>query len=227
METAVSPDALDALLASRWSCRAFLPEAVARPRIEAILTSAQRTASWNNVQPWGLVITSNTQTEALRALLSARAAAGEADQPHFDFPPGYEGRAQERRRDCGFRLYGAVGIERGDKAAYARQSLRNFALFDAPHVAIVTSDAAMGTYGVLDCGAYVSTFMLAARAHGVATIAQAALAMHSDAIAEHFALPPERRVVCGISFGYPDLAHPVNQYRVPRAPLDEVVDWRD
>ena len=226
MESAVSAEALDEFLASRWSCRAFLPEPVVRSRIEAILTSAQKTASWNNVQPWKLVIASGAETEALRALLTERAEAGEVDAPHFDFPPKYEGVAQARRRDCGFRLYEAVGVERGDKAAYARQSLRNFAFFDAPHVAIVTTDAAMGVYGAVDCGAYVSTFMLAARAHGVGTIAQAALAMHSDAIAAHFGLPDEQRIVCGISFGYPDLDHPVNQYRVPRATLEEVVDWR-
>lgn len=226
MDSAVAPEALDALLESRWSCRAFLPQPVARERIAAILRSAQRTASWNNVQPWRVVIASGAATEDLRDVLSARAKAGEVDAPHFEFPQRYEGVAQERRRDCGFRLYGAVGIERGDKAAYARQSLRNFAFFDAPHLAIVTADAAMGTYGAVDCGGYVSTFMLAARAHGVATIAQAALAMHSEAIAAHFELPLDRRVVCGISFGYPDLADPVNGYRVPRAPLEDVVDWR-
>jgi nitroreductase len=32
-------------------------------------------------------------------------------------------------------------------------------------------------------------------------------------------------VICGISFGYADAAHPVNGFRTPRAPLADVVRW--
>ena len=40
---------------------------------------------------------------------------------------------------------------------------------------IITTDEALGVYGVLDCGAWVNNFMLAARSLGIASIAQAAL----------------------------------------------------
>jgi hypothetical protein len=36
-------------------------------------------------------------------------------------------------------------------------------------------------------------------------------------IRRHFAIPDDRRVVCGISFGYPDHAHKINSYRTSRA----------
>jgi nitroreductase len=108
-----------------------------------------------------------------------------------------------------------------------RQTLRNFELFDAPHVAIVTTEEPLGAYGAVDCGAYVSNFMTAAQSFGVATIAQAALAVHSRAIRAHFGMAEDRRVVCGISFGLPDVSHPVNGYRTVRAGLDEVVTWAD
>ena len=85
------------------------------------------------------------------------------------------GAYQQRRRECGFGLYDAVGIAHGDRAASARQAMENFRLFGAPHVAIVTSEKALGVYGAVDCGAYVNNFMLAARSLGVASIAQAAL----------------------------------------------------
>ena len=94
-----------------------------------------------------------------------------------------------RRRACGFQLYDAVGVQRGDKTAYIQQFLRNFEMFDAPHAAVVTSEEALGPYGVLDCGAYVANFMTAAIEQGVATIAQGALAMHAEAIHTHFDMP--------------------------------------
>ena len=57
------------------------------------------------------------------------------------------------------RLYEAVGVARGDREAYAEtEGLENYKLFGAlPTVAIITSDEALGTYGAVDCGAYVNT----------------------------------------------------------------------
>lgn len=220
-------DALDRILSVRHSCRAFRPDPVPRATIEAILTTAQKTASWNNTQPWQVTIASGAARDRFRAAMVERALSGAAHASDLPFPSEYRGVYLERRRACGFQLYGAVGIERGDKEAYRRQTLRNFELFDAPHIAMVTTDAAIGVYGAVDCGAYVSNFMAAARSRGVATIAQAALAVHSDLVRELLGIPEGRLVVCGISFGYADTTARVNSYRTPRASLDEVVTFID
>lgn len=217
--------ALERAAASRWSCRGFRREPLPVDLIERILRTAQQTASWNNVQPWQLVITRGDGTTRFRELMLRLASGDAAPSPDFPFPREYRDVYLARRRACGYQLYDAVGISRGDKEAYGRQRLRNFEFFDAPHVAIITSDEALGVYGALDCGAYLSTFMLAAQALGVGTIAQAALSVYSDRIRRHFDIPDTRRVVCGISFGWPDLSHPANRYRTARAPLDGVVRW--
>ncbi|MGA8586183.1 MAG: nitroreductase family protein [Roseiarcus sp.] len=115
-----------------------------------------------------------------------------------------------------------MGVARGDRQAYARQALENYRLFGAPHVAIITSDEALGTYGALDCGAYVNNFLLAAQSFGIASIPQAALASHSKFVREHFGLGVDRLVVCGISFGYEEDAAPANHFRTTRATLEEV-----
>ena len=113
-------------------------------------------------------------------------------------------RLSRRRRESGFQLYNTLGIPRGDKAAYAKQALENYNFFGAPHVAIIHTNEALGVYGAIDCGAYVSNFMLAAQALGLGTIPQAALARQSGLIRRHFNLAEDRRVVCGISFGFAD-----------------------
>jgi nitroreductase len=218
---------LEDLLASRFSCRAFLPEAVPRTTIERILTAAQKTASWCNSQPWQLAITSGAATQKFRDMIYAAAASGAPMTGDFPFPREYRGVYLERRRESGFQLYNALGIARGDKAGYNRQALENFNLFGAPHVAIVHTDEALGVYGAIDCGGYVTSFMLAAQALGLATVPQAALAFHSALIRQHFGLGDDRRVVCGISFGYPDRAHKANSYRTTRAGLAETVTFVD
>ena len=216
---------IEQLLHERWSCRGFLPQTLPRATITRILALAQRTASWCNTQPWQVVVTSGTGTERFRQALSAHVASRPQAHPDFDFPREYAGVYRERRRECGFQLYDSVGVQRGDREASARQGAENFRFFGAPHVAIVSTPEALGVYGAVDCGAYVSNFMLAARSVGVATIAQAALAEYAGFIREHFDIGDDRRIVCGISFGYADPAHPANGFRTSRARIDEVVRW--
>jgi nitroreductase len=218
---------LEELLRERYSCRAFLPEPVPRPTIERILTAAQRTASWCNSQPWQIVIASGAARERFRAAIYAAASSGAPDDGDFSFPREYRGVYLERRRESGFQLYNTLGIARGDKAAYARQALENFNFFGAPHVAIIHTDEALGIYGAIDCGAYVDNFLLAAQALGLGTIPQAALAHHSGLIRHHFGLGDDRRVVCGISFGFPDRDHKINSYRTSRAGIPDTATFVD
>jgi len=162
---------LEELLAERFSCRAFRLEPVPRPVIERILRAAQRTASWCNSQPWQVIIASGEAKERFRKEIYASASSGTPDDGDFPFPREYRGVYLARRRESGFQLYNTLGIPRGDKLAYAKQSLENFNFFGAPHVAIVHTDEALGVYGAIDCGGYVSNFMLAAQALGLGVIA--------------------------------------------------------
>jgi len=216
---------LEELLNERYSVRAFLPQPVPHATIEHVLMVAQRTASWCNSQPWQVIIASGEEKEKFRKLIYAEAASGAPHDSDFPFPREYLGVYLERRRESGFQLYNTLGIPRGDKAAYAKQALENYNFFGAPHVAIIHTDEPLGVYGALDCGAYVSNFILAAQALGLGTIPQAALARHSGLIRRHFKLSDDRRVVCGISFGYADHDHKVNSYRTTRASISDTVTF--
>lgn len=218
--------AFDGLLAERFSCRGYRAEPVPRATIDEILRLAQRTASWCNSQPWQVIVNGAAATERLRAALLA-VPPGEGAAFDIAPPADYRGVYKDRRRACGFQLYDSVGIAHGDRVASGRQARENFAFFGAPHVAIVTTEAVLGTYGVLDCGAYVHNFMLAARSLGVASIAQAALAARSAFLHDWFDIPPDRQVVCGISFGFEDPAHPANGFRTPRAEVSDASRWID
>ena len=217
--------ALAFLAQSRRSCRAFRAEPLPRPTIEHILAVAQRTPSWCNVQPWQVAVTSHEGTERLRASYIGRQTS--AAQPDLPFPTGYNEPYAPRRRECARQLYESVGIPKGDRAAASRQAEKNFAFFDAPHVAIITTDRRIGVYGAIDCGAYVYAFLLAAQSLGVAAIAQASLARHPDLVRSFFDLPTDRLVVCGISFGWAAEEEPVNTFRTSRVNLSELATFVD
>jgi nitroreductase len=216
--------AFEALLNTRYSCRGYLAEPVARATIEKILLLAQRTPSWCNAQPWQVFVTSPRATERLRRALQAPMGA---DEPSMDIPAPieYRGVYRERRRECGLQLYESVGVARGDRESSARQAQENFKFFGAPHMALITTDAFLGTYGAVDCGAYVNNFMLAARAFGVASIAQGAIATRSKFLRGWFEIPADRQIVCGISFGYEDPNHAANRFRTSRATVDQTARW--
>ncbi len=224
--SATPSGAFEYLLKERYSCRAFLPRQVETAAITRALEIAQRTPSWCNSQPWQVVITRGDATDRFRDALFEY-SSGRKPEPDFAFPREYRGVYLERRRECGFQLYESVGIARGDREASARQTMENYRLFGAPHAMIVTTDEALGVYGVLDCGAWVNNFMLAARSLGIASIAQAALGAHPNFLRPYFGLPADRLVVCGMSFGYEDAAPPVNRFRTSRAAVDGVVNWVD
>jgi nitroreductase len=214
-------EVIERVLAERRSCRGFLGEQVPREVIDRLVGAARRTASWCNTQPWHLVITAGEETRKLTSAMLSEPAAG----PDFDFPPGYSGVYDARRKEVGWQLYEAVGVERGDREASGREMLRNFEFFGAPHAAILTTEGDLGVYGAIDCGLYVNSFLLAAESLGLATCAQAAIAMHAPLLREWFELPDNRKVICGIAFGYADPDHPSAGFTSNRASLEESVTY--
>ncbi|MBF6127095.1 nitroreductase [Nocardia brasiliensis] len=215
---------LTRLLDERWTCRQFLADPVPRAVIEQLLRLSQRTASWCNTQPWQVVLTEGAGTDRFRAALLEHVRTA-TPEPDFAFPAQYAGVYRDRRRACGFQLYDSIGITKGEHEKTMRQTLRNFELFDAPHVAIVTTEADLGVYGAVDCGLYLGNFLLGAQSLGLGAAPQAALASYAPFIREYFDIPDHRRVVAGISFGYPDTAHPVNGFRTAREGIDQVATW--
>ncbi|NLG54870.1 MAG: nitroreductase [Rhodococcus sp.] len=214
---------LGEVLNRRYSCRAFTSDPVPRSTITAILEAAQRSPSWCNTQPWQVAIIEGDALSRFREGL-LEYVVSHPQEPDIEFPVEYQGKYRTRRKECAVALYESVGVA-GDRAASAAQTMQNFGLFGAPHVAVITTDDALGTYGAVDCGIFVSTFLLAASSFGVATIAQAALAGSSPYLRGFLELPEDRKILCAISFGYADEDHPVNNFRTTRVGVDDVVDW--
>lgn len=217
--------ALTRILDARFSCRAFRPDPLAPALIEEIVAEAQKVPSWCNAQPWHLVVTGAAETDRLRAELAEEMKTA-AHAPDIAFPERYRGVYKDRRSTCGWQLYGAVGIEKGDREGSHRQMMENFRFFGAPHAAVLTSESDLGAYGLVDCGGFLTALTLAAAARDVATIPQAALASYAPLLHRVFGLPDTRRVVCVISMGRPDLNHPANSFRTARAPLSETLRWQ-
>ncbi|WP_294606730.1 nitroreductase [Roseovarius sp.] len=212
-------------LDARYSCRAFRPDPVPDATIQQIVMAAGRAPSWCNAQPWKVTVTHGPETARFRDAMLA-AVQDDTPAPDLTWPTSYPGAHGTRRLECGLQLYEAVGIARHDRAARAEQSLLNYHFFGAPHVAIIQSEAALGPYGAMDTGGFITAFTLAATALGLGSIAQASVAAYAPMIRAHFDLPDSRLILCAISFGWPDPDHAANSFRTSRADLSEIYDPR-
>jgi nitroreductase len=214
-----------ALLGARFSCRGFRSDPVPREVIEAALSDAQQVPSWCNSQPWAVLALSAEETAAFAEALHAHVAEA-VHASDIPFPARYEGIYKTRRSICGWQLYDAVGVEKGDRAASGRQMRENFRFFGAPHFLLISTPKALGSYGVLDCGAYVTAVLLALQARGIGSCAMASVAGFAPFVRARYAIAEDRDLLCGIALGYADPDHPANGFRTDRAPLGEVIEWR-
>jgi len=113
----------DELVRSRQSCRAFLPDEVPEEVIGTILETAQQAPSWCNAQPWQVIVTAGEGTARFREEMFRYASTHPTPSSDFPFPREYVGEYLQRRRESGFQLYSAVGVERGNREAAVRQGL--------------------------------------------------------------------------------------------------------
>src|SRR5436309_7446734 len=104
-------DVRDAV-ATRFSCRAFLPRAVPLAVVRDILERAARAPSGGNLQPWRVDALSGSPLEALKALIRPRHGElprGE-DTEYAIYPSPLREPYAARRFEVGALLYAAVGI---------------------------------------------------------------------------------------------------------------------
>ena len=209
---------LDKAWAERASKRAFRPEPVPRDTLLQLFGAAQRAPSWCNVQPWRVVVTEPPRTAALAAAMQA---AAKAALPHAEvpFPIDYPTPYKERRVACGVALYRAMGVARDDSAGRYDAWLRNYAFFDAPHMAVVACDKRLGPYAFVDVGVWLGYVLTAAAALGVDTCPMASIAAYPETLRASLPIAETDTILFGIALGHADGAAAANRCRTTREPV--------
>lgn len=208
---------LETAWAARRSMRGFGPEPIARATLTRLFEAAQQAPSWCNVQPWRVAITEPPVTATLAAELQAAAKSG-FPHPEVAFPLDYPSPYKERRIACGAALYRSMGIAREDKAGRYDAWLRNYALFDAPHVAIVACDRRLGPYAYVDVGVWLGYVLTAAQALGIDTCPMASVAAYPEVLRARLPIADTDVILFGLALGHADPAVPANATRTTREP---------
>lgn len=221
--------AVDRAIIDRKSTRQFLPRPVPRVLVEEILRIARHAPSGNNIQPWRVHVVGGSKRDELCTRVCAEFDKGpEAVANEYDYYPSefFEPYLSRRRR-TGWGLYGVLGIAKGDREAMQRQHRRNFELFDAPLALVFTIDRRLAQGSWLDYGMFLQNVLLAARARGIDSCAQAAWIDYYRVVGEVLGFAPEEQLVCVVALGYRDPEAAVNGLTTERCPLDEFVCFHD
>jgi nitroreductase len=208
-------DDLAGLLEERTSTRGFLPEPLSAARLDTLFEMAQRSPSWCNIQPWRLVLTEPPMTQVVSEALLASAKAG-LPKPDLKFPPIYPEPYDQHRKSCGGALYGAMGIAREDKAKRYDAWLRNYQIFGAPHLLVVSRDERLGEYATLDVGVWLGIFLAAAQSLGIDTCPMASIAAYPEPLRELLDIPDNELILFGVALGTADPSVAANAARTTR-----------
>jgi nitroreductase len=227
------PASVDAAMLSRYSNRAFLPKPVERALLQNLLQVAARAPSGTNTQPWKVYVLQGAKKDALVSQVCAAHDALAADpslaeqykEAYDYYPEKWVSPYIDRRRECGFGLYGVLGLGKGDKAGMHAQHQQNFKFFGAPVGLMFTMDKVMGRGSLVDYGMFLQNIMLAARARGLHTCPQAAWNGFGKLVMPHIGAADNELLVCGMSLGYADEGALVNTFATTRVDAQEFTTW--
>jgi len=218
---------VEVAIRTRRSVRGFTSRTVTPEAMQHVFGLAQLSPSNCNIQPWRIFVASGAARDRLRQAMIAQVERGTPPNPDFEYPDRFEEPFRKHQIACAVALFNEMGIGRDDKPGRNRALLRNFELFDAPHVAFLGMNKQFKEPVSLDLGIYLQTLMLAMTARGIACCPQGSMRSYPDIVRHEFGISQEIGILVGLSFGYEDSSVAANRTRIDRSPLAENVVFKN
>jgi acyl-CoA synthetase (AMP-forming)/AMP-acid ligase II/nitroreductase len=217
------------MIKGRRTVRAYLDKQIPQALLEQILRMSQRAPSGGNLQPCKIhVLTEEIKTRLADAVTHDywdRDVKAEDQYPYY--PTDWQEPYNERRKAVAEQLYASLDIGRRDVSKKKTQQAENYNFFGAPVGIILTIEKNLSEGSWIDLGIYLGHLILVAEAAGLATAAQASFISYHKTIRQIIDIDDNHLVMCGLSLGYADETHPINQFETPRQTLAENVVWHE
>ena len=208
---------------TRMSIRKFKPDPVPADLLLKIIDEAKWSPSYKNSQPWEVVIISGAKKEALSSMLVELLEKGVEPQPDLPAPLSWPPVISARIDALMKKRSQETGKDLNDPEVRTKSKKANFRFYGAPHGMLLFQDAQLTGWSIFDMGLFAQSLMLAAHAHGLGTVPQAFLTDYAGEVKKFLDIAETKRMVLGISIGYPDLESPVNSFRTDRVETSEIV----
>lgn len=212
---------------TRMSIRKFKPDPVPKEILFKIIDAAKWSPSYKNSQPWEVAIVSGYKKEELSKMLIDLLEKGEKICPDLPEPKIWPDIIGERISKHLRKRAEITGIDLTNLEIVKKSKIANFKFYGAPHVIYLYQDSTLSEWSIFDMGLFAQSLMLAAHAYGVGTVPQAFVTDYASYIKRFLGIPDSKRIILGISTGYPDYTHVANSYRSERINTEDLIKWYD
>jgi len=209
----------------RMSIRAFRREEVPRELLVEVFNIAKWSPSYKNSQPWEAIILSGAKKKMLSKMMIDLLKKGEEPRPDLAEPQFWPPAEESRINHLYKTRAEATGIDLKAPEVIRKSKEANFNFYYAPHVIYLFQDSSLSLWSLFDMGLFAQSLMLAAHAKGLGTVPQAFSTDYAKQIKNFLSIPETKRLVIGISIGYPDSESTVNKFRTDRVKTEELVSW--
>ncbi len=214
-------------ITGRRSIRRFKPDPVPPELLSEIIDTARWSPSYKNSQPWEVVLLSGEKKQALSRMLLEKLENGDNRCPDLAAPTSWPEAIKARIDHMMQARQKATGIDLSAPENVIKSKRANFNFYHAPHGIYLLQDCSLSEWSLFDLGLFAQSLMLAAHAKGLGSVPQAYLTDYAEEIKEFLAIPASKRLVLGISIGYPDLDAPANNMGRERVESSEFVTWME
>ena len=212
---------------SRRSIRKFTTEAVPQKDLKELIETAQWSPSYKNTQPWEVAIVSGAKKAELSKVLVGLLEERATPTPDFTTPASWPTAEQERIDYLMNKRKELTGLDLTAPEMVVKAKKANFNFYYAPHAIYLFQDASLSEWSIFDMGLFAQSLMLAANAKGLATVPQAFATDYAKEVKECLGIPASKRLILGLSVGYPDMESPVNAYRTERSSTDSICQFME
>lgn len=212
---------------TRMSIRKFKPDPVPKEILFSIIDAAKWSPSYKNSQPWEVAIISGLKKEELSKMLIDLFEKGIEPCPDLPEPKVWTEEINNRIANHLKKRANATGIDLTDPELVKRAKIANFKFYGAPHVIYLYQDSQLSEWSIFDMGLFAQSLMLAAHSYSIGTVPQAFVTDYAKHIKKFLSIPDTKRIILGISIGYPDLTHIANSYRSERDKTEDMIKWFD
>lgn len=211
---------------TRKSIRAYKPTPVPRELLARILDEAKRSPSCANTQPWEIAVFGGQVMKEMRRAYQERFLSGVEPKPEIPYPfMAWPEPYCSRRTALSHTQSEFIGLDRENKEQVQQFWLRGYGFFGAPNGIILSISDALPAWSILDSGIILQSILLLAYNYGLGCCAQVQMVAYPDIIRRLIGIPSSKKIVIGVSIGYPDEDAIINKYASDRLPLDEIVTW--
>ena len=208
---------------TRMSIRGFKPHPVPMEILTTIVETAKWSPSYKNTQPWEVVIISGKKKEELSKILLEELEKNTNPSPDIPEPQSWPPAIEARITALLKKRSELTGVDMFSPEALKRAKIANFQFYGAPHGIFLFQDSSLPTWSIFDMGLFAQSLMLAAHAYGLGTVPQAFVTDYAQHVKDFLGIPETKKLVLGMSAGYPDLESPVNKFRTDRVETAQIV----